>query len=453
MQRDRLMVLALLCGVPLVLLQALNARGGSLGVPALAVVVGALLATAAVRHPRAAVLAAMAVVIVVPVYYGRYVVGTVAITPQAAAALVLAPLALRRVGSFKPTPLDVAVGAFVLVRCASFLLNYATGPGAVIGVLLSVALPYAVFRLCVEPVWLPALSAVVVAAAAVLSLVAIRERLGYGNPFFTLLTPTYQGDALAHSLERLGAVRGEASFGEPISFGMFLGLALGLAVMLAVTATSRAARVMALSAAGVVAYGLTTTQSRGALAVGLLAVVGWLLASASRLDVLRTGALVVAGMVLVVSTPVLGSVTRLVSSSSGDTRESRSAEYRLEILDVVRAPQAFSLLGQETEEQTGGVTQDLQRRVGLKSIDSHFALLYLSGGLLGLLAFVAVVVLVLRQAVRPGLPLAGRAWVIGLSATFANLLTVALFTQENDVVWIATAITAVLAGRSREEAA
>lgn len=438
---------------PLLVLQVLTSRHGRLTLPALVLVLGVLLALAALRCPRAAVLLALAAVILVPTYYGRYVVGSVAVTPQSASALVLLPLALSRARGVRLVPIDAAVLAFVLLRCTSYLLNYDTGPGAVAGVLLSIALPYTVFRLCLEPAWLPAMSKVVVACAAALSVVAIRERFGFGNPFFTLLTPSYQGEALARANERLGAVRGEASFGEPISFGMFLGLALGLAVMLAVTATRRTERVAALVAGGLIAYGLTATQSRGALLVGALSVAGWLLASASRLDVLRLSALGLAAVVVVLATPVAGSVERLVTSSSGDTRESRSAEYRLEILDVVRHPAAFSLLGQATDQSAGaGVTQDLQRRVGLKSIDSHFALVYLDGGILGLAAFSVVVVLVVARTLRPGLSLAGRAWAIGLAATFANLLTVALFTQESDVVWIATAVTATLAAHRVEEA-
>jgi hypothetical protein len=159
-------------------------------------------------------------------------------------------------------------------------------------------------------------------------------------------------------------------------------------------------------------------------------------------------------VVVVLSTPVVGSVTRLVANSTGDTRESRSADYRLEILDVVRQPSAFSLLGRTTEPASGeGVTEDLQRRVGLKSIDSHYALVYLDGGLLGLVALLSVVALVFAAAVSPGLPLSGRAWAIGLAATFGNLLTVALFTQESDVVWIATAVTAAMVSRPPEESA
>lgn len=437
---------------PAAVLTSFHVREGRLVLPLLAVTLWALLALAALARPRIAVLVALAVVVLVPVYYGRYVVGAVAVTPQAAAALVLLPQATRGVRGFRPVPLDLAVAGFVALRCASYLLNYRSGPGAAIGVLLGVALPYVVFRLCVQVAWLPAMSRVVVACATVLSVVAIRERLGFGNPFFTLLTPTYQAQSLARANERLGAVRGEASFGEPISFGMFLGLALGLAVMLAVTALRRSDRVLALVASGVIAYGVTTTQSRGALLVAGLAVLGWLLASASRLDVLRIGSLALLGAVVVLGTPVVNSVERLVSSSAGDTRESRSAQYRLEVLEVVREPTAFSLLGRATAQTEGeGVTRDLQRRVGLKSIDSHYALVYLDTGLLGLLAFLSVTGLALAGALRPGLPPAGRAWAVGLAATLGNLLTVALFTQESDVVWIATAVTAVLgAGRGEQ---
>jgi O-antigen ligase len=274
--------------------------------------------------------------------------------------------------------------------------------------------------------------------------------MGVANPFFTLLSPSYQGAFYARPNLRLGAVRGEASFGEPISFGMFLGLALVLGVHLALTARSRLQQVVYLALSGLLVVGLTTTQSRGALLVAAVGLLGYFLAQARRVSVLRIGALVGAALVVVLSTSVLSSVQRLVQSSSGQTREAASAEYRLQILEVVKDPEQFSLLGKVTEATGTQASTDLTRRVGLKSIDSQYALVYLDGGVLCFVVFASVAGLVVATALRPTLRPAERAWAMGLAATFANLLTVALFTQEADLVWIGVAVLAGATQRARE---
>lgn len=435
---------------PLVVLGVMLQAHGRLVLPVTVVCFWALLGLAALRHSHGAVLACAAVLIVVPVYYGRYVVGTVAVTPQAAVCLVLLPLAFSRIRQFRWTLFDGFVLAFVVFRCASLLVNYSSGPGAVVGVLLAVALPYGVFRLCLDDRLVFALQPLVVLVAAGLSLVAIRERMGVPNPFFTMLTPTYQGDFYARPSARLGGVRGEASFGEPISFGMFLSLALVLATHLALSARTGRDRLLAIVSAGLILMGLSATQSRGALLVAVLGVAGYLLVHARRINVLRFGALVGAAVVLALSTNVASSIAGLVATSAGDTRESRSAEYRLQILEVVQDPQQFSLLGQRTEQTTGQASTDLSRRVGLKSIDSQYALLYLDGGVLSLAAFGGIAALVVMTALRGRGTPTERAWAMGLAATFVNLLTVALFTQESDVVWMGIALLAGITQRLHE---
>jgi hypothetical protein len=95
------------------------------------------------------------------------------------------------------------------------------------------------------------------------------------------------------------------------------------------------------------------------------------------------------------------------------------------------------------------VTDAVFDRTGLRSIDSEFALEYLSGGLLVLLAFALVVLGVVRVAVRRGLSPVERAWAVGMVATSANLLTVALLTQQAELFW---AWTALLAGLEQRQA-
>lgn len=440
---------ALASGLALAVLATAAGRAPLAADMVLALVLGSLLAIAAYQRPPTAVLAGAAVVILVPVYYGRYLIGQVAITPATAVCLVLLPIAVARVGRLRVNALDVAVLVLVVVRLLSLVVNFSSGPGTLLTVVIGVALPYAVFRVLTVDLSVDALARLVVACASVLSLVAFAERSGLPNPFFTLLTPQYQADELALPAFRLGGVRAEASFGDPIAFGMFLGLALVLAACFALTASSRRGRVAAMGACGSILYGLTATQSRGAVLVGVVGCTVFLLASSRRLDVLRLGGLAVALTLFAVSTPVYSTLQTLAESSTGDTRESRSAEYRLQILDVVTDPASFSLLGQRTSDE-GGLTESVSQRVGLKSVDSEFAGTYLLGGIVGLLVFTLVALLVVVAPARVALTPVERAWAVGVGASYLNLLTVALLTQEASLLWVWTALLGSIIQRRRD---
>jgi hypothetical protein len=134
-----------------------------------------------------------------------------------------------------------------------------------------------------------------------------------------------------------------------------------------------------------------------------------------------------------------------------DSREALSAQYRFKILDVVLDPAQFSLLGQPSEpvDAQSGVTAATSSRTALKSIDSEFALVYLSSGLLALLGFVLVCWHVLRAAFLPRLQLVERAWAVGVAAVAVDALTVALLTQQGELWWLAVGIVGGIVQRHR----
>ncbi|MGZ6827400.1 MAG: hypothetical protein ACXVGH_11445, partial [Mycobacteriales bacterium] len=373
-------VLAVL--VPLLVLGVAAGRSPLPVGAGVAVALGAGLSLAALRRPTAALVTAVAVVCLVPYYDGRLVGRSLGLTPMAACCLVLLPAAWQARGRLRLGLLDGAVALLVLLRCAALVLNFSGGVGAVGTVLLQVALPYAVFRVLALDADVPRrLAPAVVGSAAVLSLVGIAEHAGRVNPFFTLLPAQYQAAQWARPETRDHSVRAEASFGHPIAFGMFLAVALVLAVALALTAERLLPRLLLLAAAAVVAVGLADTLSRGPLLAAGLGLLLWLVAAGRRVDPLRLAAAVALAAGLAVASPVPGIVDRLVSASStADSREAVSAQYRLVILDVVQDPAQFSLLGRPNDG--GPVTDAVYDRTGLKSIDSEFALDYLSGGLL-----------------------------------------------------------------------
>jgi hypothetical protein len=413
-----------------------------------ALALGVALALLAARQPRAALVVATAVVVLVPFYDGRYVTRAIGLTPMSAACIVLLPVAFAKRSRVRWGALDVAVLVLVVLRSASLLLNFSNGVGAVITFLLQLALPYVVFRLLATEVeTVRALTFTVVATGTLLALEGIREHNGVPNPFFSLMPPQYQASQWARPELRAGAVRAEASFGHPIAFGMFLALVLVLTLALALTVRAVLARVALFGALGLCLLALTGTLSRGPLLVAALGATAWLLISFRRIAVLRVGALLAVLSAVIVTTPIAATVDRLVAASTGDTREARSAQYRLEILAVVKDPEQFSLLGKPNED--GSVTAAVYARTGLKSIDSEYALVYLFAGVLALAALLAIAALLLEVAARPRLSPVERAWAVAMAASCLNLLTVALLTQQSELFWASTAIVAGIGQRHR----
>ena len=411
----------------------------------------AVLALAALRYPTAAVVGAVVLVLVVPFYAGRYVTGSVGVSPMTAACFVLLPLAAVRWRDVRLGLLDLAVGALVVLRILAYVLNYETGLGAAATVVLAVALPYVVFRsVTVSPRVRGIAAWTVVVVGTGLALAGVRERASGSNWFHGWLPVEYEAAQWARPELRGGGVRAEASFGHPIAFGMFLALALVLAVALFLASRSLGASVLLLLAIGALVLGLTATLSRGPLLVGGIGVVAVVLLSGGRLEPSRLWLVVltVAGVALL--TPVGGTVAELVSASSGNTAEAASARYRLGVVDAVRDPEQFSLLGKATGEE-GGVTPSLVTRVGLKSIDSEYALTYLVAGALGLAALVVIALGVIGVALGPGLSMVDRGWSVALAASYLNLTTVALLTQYEEIFWAATAAVAAIAQRRRLE--
>ena len=415
--------------------------GAGLAVPVVGLLVIGLVSRLANRYVLAATTAGLVVIGLVPVYAGRVLPGThLGLTPAVAVTLVLALAALNHLPRLRLVPLDVAVAALCVLRVASYLFNFSGDIGAAIGVVLYVALPYAVFRLLSlrEGFSRVAATAVVVIGAVVGGL-AILEHGGTANPYFRLPSSGYEYADFAQEQLRFGQIRAEASFGHSIALGMFLALALVLAVALAVRTPEVWTRVAIGAGSALMLLGLVDTLSRGALLALGIGVALWVMLEVRRMRADHVIAAVGVGLVLLLATPLSGRVTDLVTSQ--DTNVSLSSEHRFAILDLVRDPEQFSLLGHKTASDSG-VTTDVEERTGLNSFDNAYALVYVANGLLSALAFLTVGVLAFRVLVLPGVTPLERAWVAGLCAATINLFTVNLLTQYKDFYWLAVAVAA-----------
>jgi hypothetical protein len=420
-------------------------RGGTVAIAATAAALLGLLAYVAERRTQAAMGVAIGLVVMLPVYWGRPVVGlAIMAVPATAAAAVLALPALRALPAVRWGLVDAAYLGFVGFLAVAAFLNTTSGTGAAAGLVWRYAIPYVVWRALAPraPRWVT-LARILVATGTAMAVFALVEKATGSNWYFGALPAGYQTE-LAVSLERFGSVRAEASFGEPITFGMFLGMCLVLAVTLAVASGRRAERLLALGVVGVLAAAVLASGSRAALGVagfGLLVQAGRFVTPAYLKRFLVIAMLATAALM---STGFLSTVSATLATVSGtDTREGRSAQYRFDVFEVLGDSRNYTILGEPATEGASGVAALAVERTGLKSLDNQYAFLLVTGGVLSLASFLLVGFTVLREALtRQSRDLFERAVTSGLASLFAGFLVVALLTQLADLFAILVALLA-----------
>ena len=420
-------------------------------VPVLALAVLVLVAVVALRFPRPGLYAAVALIALVPIYWGRPTLGrSLVAVPATVAALALILPALTLIRDVRPQALDAWYVAFIGFLALAGFLNVSHGTGAGLGILWRYLLPYVVWRaLSVRWLNFRALLWVLVAAGCVLSGLAMEERATGSNPFFTWVRPVYQADQWARSNYRNGVIRTEGSFGEPISFGLFLAVCVIAAVALVVTVKQLQLQLVLLGAAAVMMVAIVDTQSRVALGVAVVGAAVYLLRvfsprRAARIVVI--GAIAVAAVVM---TPLAGEIQHAISSQQGTSLEAASAQYRLTVLDVLERPSSYSLIGHRNDQATGvsdlGVIQS-----GLKSLDNEYAYVLVTGGVLTFGALLGLALTLIIGSLRIADPDPLSAAVSTAMATVAvALLVVALLTQFADIFGIGVAVLATQAQRRK----
>lgn len=407
----------------------------------LALVVGGALAAVAVRRPDVAGPVGLGVVLVVPVYWAQPLPGVaVAGTASLLVSLALLPAAWRERHAVRLHALDALVALHFGVTVVSLAVN-ASGKGAAIGSLVArAALPYVVFRLLSTRPGAGRRLAIGLAAAAVpLAIIGIREAGGTENPFFTLVRAGVEHQWV-RSQVRFGEVRAEASFGHAIAFSLFLAVALLL--LLGLAWQRRGHRLLLVALAAPLGAALLATGSRGGLVCLVVGFGLWALGLRER----RGGLLVVGWIVLaaLLLTPAGGQLTRLQRSITDSGEAGEAARYRLEIASLLVDGDNFTVLGQEAPPGLG-VVSAAEQRLGIRTIDSQYAVVYVTYGLFALASFVALAVALVRSSLRRHLQPIDRAWAAATAAVAIALSTVALFTQMQSLFWIAVALTATAA--------
>lgn len=430
---------------------ALAGQGTKLVTAAAGAAIVVILAAAAVRRPGAAMCSAIVAIAAIPVYWGRPIVGNAIVAvPATVAAMVLAPAALPMLRRVRFQALDYWYAGFVLALALAALVNVTHPFGASVGVLWRFLVPYLVWRL-VALRWLrwDIVLRVLLCVGALLAAFAIHEHATGRNILFTLVPSGYQSQ-WASSIFRNGVIRVEGSFGEPISFGMFLAVCSIAAVTIAISAKSLALRCFAIAAIAAMTLAIIDTQSRLALAVVLVGcAVQWMRLWSSRL----AGRLLVIGLLAAaaaVMSPLGAEVQNAMNSTSGNSLAAKSAQYRLDVLDVLKKPSSYTLIGHPSDSASG-LRQLATSESGLKSLDNQYAYALSTSGVLGLGAFVGLALTLLGSAIRSRERDTGaRAIESAFAVVVVGLLAVALLTQFADFFGIGIALLAASRQRERE---
>jgi hypothetical protein len=411
-----------------------------------------LAAAAALRWTGPAVCSALVVICCLPVYWGRPALGlTIVAIPATVAAVVLLPVAATQVSRLRLQPLDIAFMAWIGFLALAAALNVNHAASASIGILWRSLVPYVVWRL-VALKWLNWTSVLrtLVVSGTVLAGLAIQERATGRNPFFTWVRPDYQAHDWARSISRNGFVRSEASFGEPITFGLFLAVCAVAAVTLIVLSRHVLEQVVAAGCAVALMVAIVDTQSRAALAVVLVAAAVQLFRLLSPRRVGRILAMAIGIAAAVVISPLGAHLQHDAASTSGNSREALSAEYRSTVFGVLTTSSNYSLLGQPNDAATS-VSGLAHAQTGLKSLDNEYANVLITGGVLAFVSFLALALVLLVGLFRPReRDPAARAISSSLATIVVALLAVALLTQFADLFGIFVAMLAASRQRERE---
>ena len=429
---------------------------GGVGSPALLMysAIACALCALAVRFPIPGAVLGLVVLAAVPIYWGRAIPALyISSAPGHVVPLLLViPAYVVAKGRVRMGALDAAVLGLAGLLIVSYVLNFDGPLAAGFVLMVQMVVPYLVGRFMATDDRFLALGSVALVAVVVpLSIIGLREAAGVGNPFFTLVTPGFEGEAWAHGLLRFERMRAEASFGHPIAFGMFLAFALVIAVALLWSA--RPGRRLAYGAALTIgAFGLLATLSRGPIAVFAIGVVVWLLAQ--RRDVKPHHLLMVgAALVMLVTVTPAGNVVRDLSGSlTGTSSEAATAEHRLTVNSLITDARYFSFFGIRAEGYRSP-SEAARAATGLHTlndtIDSEYALLYVSHGLTPFVAFLLLGLAVWTTVPRRGMSGLERAWCTATAAAFVGLFSVTLLTQHRTLFWIAIGVVATTRARHR----
>jgi hypothetical protein len=286
--------------------------------------------------------------------------------------------------------------------------------------------PYVAGRLATRKLGVRSVGRVIVLGGALIAPFLLIEAAAHVN-VFTRFFPSaiVTGAGLGTSTIRLGATRIEGSFGQPIPMAMFLSSAAILALGLALSAkTTRDRRGWTIAAA---AFALLQTDTLSRIGYVMLAVgLMWLGATRTRalLSPARVSAVAVA-LAVAFAVGALAPVTALLGGN-GNAGLAASAEYRSALITYAERPGILRPFGSSTAFIGPGNNT---------SIDDEYILLATGWGIVAVVSFLGILAATVLTGWRSRTDSAAAPLFAATIASFVALYGVALFAQEQYVVW------------------
>ncbi len=347
--------------------------------------------------------------------------------------MVLGPDA--KIVRLRPKWWSVGIAAFVFVAVASIAVNVSTitnlGEWDVaekkVAVLIGLAAVFLIASLTLRVAELRPLAVLIVVLATITALGTIYESRSGTNLFYetakTVLAPVAEVEPASTD------VNPEVDQGRPLITGptrhplsvtSLLGMSLPFAIVFAALAPTFRRRLLWFLAAGVIVTGAALTQRKSGLVIPACALLALLLIRPRQL--LRLAPYGVAGLIVaVLAAPgMFSSIGELDREDSRSSVEGRTSDYPAIVPDLLSNP----ILGR------GFGTLDTLRQDTYRIFDNEYLGQVFQGGVLGLLAFLAFIlvpVFVARSVLRSDNPLRGPPALAAGAACFAFGIASALY--------------------------
>ncbi len=399
----------------------------ALVLPALALCAGAVVLFLFRASPRAALVAWVLVLFLVPIWIGV----TVGSFWAAITLITLAALA-SNYADVRLTVADAFVAAFALLVLVMFALQLATLSNSVIAILQWVV-PYAWGRMVLARVPSLFITRTIAAVATVAACLAIVEFVT-GTNLFVLVPGPGPFSEWSDLQSRSAFLRAEGAFGHSIALGASLAMASAFVLG---TRWSTPAIVLSLAAvigATVVSFsriGLVTI----ALTVGVSVLTMPAVSRAARWSVAVGGAAAIA-----IVLPFLGDVF----SDAGD-EAGGSADYRAGLFALVSEVRMFGSAG----DWQGRIEDGVYLGTFARSVDNTLLLIALRFGWVAVALVCAVLIAVMLGVVR------GRANPASLAVVcqVPTLFAVALITQFGPFLWFLIGLAVAWGAMQDDDAA
>ena len=277
-----------------------------------------------------------------------------------------------------------------------------------LAVLVAMVVVFAIFTVSLRVTELRSFAVLIVVLASISSLGVIYQEKTGNNVFYStassVLSPVAEVDPAPFEASSDPAAPGRPLISGPtrhaLSIASLLGMAVPFAIVFAGMASTPRRRLLWGALASLIVFGALETQRRSGVIVPAVAIIAVFAIRPRRMLSLLPYATAVAVTGLIVAGGSISTITQLTNGGDQASNEGRSSDYAAIVPDILTEPALGSGYG----------TLDSAKSDTYRILDNQYLDEFFQVGLLGLLAFLAVIltpVILVRRVARSDNPLRG----------------------------------------------